>query len=395
MDISLHPVLIVMAVAVAASLLAEIRLGAFRVPAVVWQMLFGIVLGPQLLAVVRADKLLGWLGGLGLAALFFMAGMELDLPRIKGHPLSLAVRGWAMSLVLGLSIVGFLYLFTTVHAPMIVVLALTTTSMGTIMPILGDEGRLDSKFGILVLAAGAAGEFGPVIIVSLMPTSVFGVWQEVALMVAFVALAITAARIALGLRPPKILNLLERSMHSSTQLPVCVSLLVLASFYVLSGSIGFETVLGAFAAGMVVSLASQGEPGKVFRLKIEAVCFGFLVPFFFVLSGINLDLRALLHGPKTLLMLPIFLALFLVVRGTPVFLYQKDLAKEERWPFALYSATALPMVVAITAIGIHTGRMRSDVAAALVGAGLLSVLLFPAIAGVLLSRSAQTTTASK
>jgi Kef-type K+ transport system membrane component KefB len=386
-DLSNHPVFLVMTIAVAASLLAEIRFASVRVPVVVWEMMFGIVLGPQVLGLVRTSRLLEWFGGVvGLGALFFMAGLDLDLQRFKGRPLSLAVRGWAVSLALGLSVALLFHLLPSVHTPIMMALALTTTALGTFMPILRDSGRLDSKFGSFVIAAGAAGEFGPVIVVSLVLTRVYGGWQEGALMLGFVAVTLMAALIALGARPPKILALLERSMHSSTQLPVCICLLLVASFDVLSESIGLEAVLGAFAAGMVVGLASRGEANRLFREKIEAVCFGFLIPFFFVVSGINLDLRSL-KSPKTMLLIPVFLAFFLVVRGAPVFLYRKDLAKEEQWPFALYSATALPMVVAITSIGVRTGRMRSDVAAALVGAGLLSVLVFPMVAGALLSRS--------
>jgi Kef-type K+ transport system membrane component KefB len=164
---------------------------------------------------------------------------------------------------------------------------------------------------------------------------------------------------------------------------------LLASFDLLSKKVGLESVLGAFAAGMVVGLASQGESGKLFRQKTEALCFGFFVPFFFVVSGVNLDLRALLQSPKSLLFVLLFLVLFLVVRGAPVFLYGKgDIPKQERLPLALYSATALPMVVAITNIGMRTGDMPSDIAAALVGAAVLSVLLFPAIGEALLSKSA-------
>jgi Kef-type K+ transport system membrane component KefB len=157
-------------------------------------------------------------------------------------------------------------------------------------------------------------------------------------------------------------------MHSSTQLPVCISVLLVACFAVFAEVIGLEAVLGAFAAGMVVGLASRGAAGQVFREKMEALAFGFLIPFFFVVSGVDVNLGALLHDPKTLLLVPVFLVLFLIVRGAPVFLYRKDLAKEERWPFALYSATALPLVVAIAAIGVRTGRLNSDISAALVGA---------------------------
>jgi len=380
-------VFVVLAIAVLAALLGEIRLGALRIPVVVWEMLFGIMIGPQVFGLVKPGGLMEWLGdNLGLAALFFMAGLELDLQKVKGRPLTLALRGWVLSLGLALALAFVLHSLPNLNIPMMVGLVLTTTAMGTFLPMLRDAGHLDSGFGRYVLAAGAVGEFAPIIVVSLVLTREYGAWQQIALMLAFAAVAFGAALIALGVRPPKALALLERSMHSSTQLPVVLSLLILASFDLVSRSIGLEAVLGAFAAGMVVGLAAQGEPGKLFRQKTEAMCFGFFVPFFFVVSGINLDLRALLQSPKSMLLVPLFLLLFLLVRGAPVFLYGNDIPKRERLPLALYSATALPMVVAITNIGVRTGNMPAEIAAALVGAGVLSVLLFPTIGGGLLAK---------
>jgi Kef-type K+ transport system membrane component KefB len=384
-----HPVLIVLAIAVAAPLLAEIPVGV-RLPVVVLEMVLGIIIGPQVLGLATAEGLLGWLGGeLGLAALFFMAGMELDLERVRGHPLTLAIRGWVLSLVLGLVVAAQLYVLPIVHSLMMVGLALSTTALGTLLPILRDAGLLETEFGRLVLAAGAAGEFGPVVMVSLVLTGQYSEWLKIGLMLTFVAIAFGGARIALGARPPRVIGLLTRTMESSSQLPVRLSLLLLASFVVLSEKLGFELIPGAFAAGMVVGLASRGEAGKPLRRKVEAVCFGFLVPFFFVTSGIKFDLTTLLHSAQAMLLLPALLILLFIVRGVPLFLYRHDLAKGQRLPFALYSATALPLLVAISAIGVQTGRMRSEIAAALVGAGMLSVLFFPTFAGVLLSRIAR------
>ena len=222
LDLNIHPFLTVMAIALVASLLSEIRIGTLRVPVVVWEMVFGILIGPYALGVVRPGGFLQWFGqGPGLAALFFMAGMELDLQKVKGRPLSLAIRGWILSLGLGLAAAAVLHSVPGIQAPMMVGLVLTTTALGTFMPILRDTGNLDSRFGRFVLAAGAAGEFAPVMVVSLVLTRKFGAWQEIALMLAFVAVAVGAALIALGLRPPRVLKLLERTMHSSTQLPVC------------------------------------------------------------------------------------------------------------------------------------------------------------------------------
>lgn len=382
-----HPVLLVLAIAVIAPLLAEIPIGV-RVPALVLEMLLGIVVGPHVLGLATADGLLGWLGGrLGLGALFFMAGMELDLERVRGRPLSLAARGWILSLALGLAAAGLLYVLPFVHAPMMVALALTTTALGVLLPILRDAGELETAFGRLVLAAGTVGEFGPIIVMSLVLTRTYSGWLEIGLMLAFVAIAFGAALVALGARPPRVLALLTRTMESSSQLPVRISLLLLAAFIVLSEQFGFEAVPGAFAAGMVVGLATRGADGKPLRVKIEAVCFGFLVPFFYVTSGIKFDLAALVQNPTTMLLVPVFLALLLVVRGAGVLLYRDVLPNRERLPFALYAATGLPLVVAIAEVGVKTGTMRTVIAAALVGAGMLSVLLFPTIAGALRLRA--------
>jgi Kef-type K+ transport system membrane component KefB len=388
-NLSVHPVLSVMAIAVASSLLSEIRVGV-RVPVVIWQMALGILVGPQGLAILHPGAVLTWLGDAGLTALFFMAGLELDLRRVQGRPLSLALRGWGLSCVLGFAAAALLSRFPVIHAPLIVALALITTAMGTFMPILRDAGKLDSRFGSFVLAAGAVGEFGPIVAVSLVLTRVYAAWQEFILMIGFGLVALAAAFATLRMKKNStVLGLLERGMHSSAQLPVALSLLLMAAFSVASKGIGFERVLGAFAAGMVVGLASREEAGKVFREKMEAVCFGFFVPFFFVSSAIGLDLAALLHTATTMLLVLTFLTLFLVVRGAPAFLYRNDLAKGERWPFALYSATTLPLVVAITSIGVRGGSMQPDVAAGLVGAAVLSVLLFPTVANALLSRAAR------
>jgi len=376
----------VMAIAVAASLLAEIRFGVVRVPVIIWEIAFGILIGPHGLGLATAGASLEFLENSGLVALFFMAGMELDLERVKGRPLALAFRGWILSLGLGLAAAGLLYWLAIIHTPILAALVLSTTALGTFLPILRDTVRGDSHFGNFVVAAGAAGEFGPVIAVSLVLTPAYGVWQGAVFMFAFVAVCIVAALVALGLRPPRAVKLLERSMHSSTQLPVCLSILLMASFAALSLEFGFEAVLGGFAAGMVVGLASRGEQGKPFREKMDAICFGFLVPFFFVVSGMSLDVGALVQSPKTMLLVPMFLILLLVVRGVPVLLYRKDLSRGEQWPFALYSATALPLVVAITHIGVTTGRLQPEIAAALVGTGLLSVLMFPTIAEALLPK---------
>ena len=185
-----------MAIAVAAPLLAEIPIGV-RLPVVILEMVLGIIIGPQVLGLAKAEGLLAWVGTLGLSALFFSAGMELDLDRVRGRPLSLAVRGWLLSFALGLVAAGILHTVSFIHAPMMLALALCTTAMGTILPILRDAGELETGFGRLILAAGAMGEFGPVVVMSLALTGQHPAWQEVALMLSIVALTFLTAFAAL------------------------------------------------------------------------------------------------------------------------------------------------------------------------------------------------------
>jgi Kef-type K+ transport system membrane component KefB len=191
----------------------------------------------------------------------------------------------------------------------------------------------------------------------------------------------------MGAKPPRLLAFLGCEMRTSTQLPVRIALLMLAAMLVLAEEFGFESIFGAFAAGLVVGQATRGEDGKALREKLDAVAFGWFYPFFFVGTGIKFDAAALGQDVTTALLVPAFVVLFLLVRGTPSFLYGNDITRRELLPFALASAVpSLSLIVVITEIGVRAKTMNPDVAAALVGAALLAVLLFPTIAGVLLQR---------
>lgn len=400
MNLNAYPILTVLIIATLSSMLAEIPL-RFRVPMVVWEMIFGMIVGPHLLGWARPIgefELFGQrvdtytlLAERGLAALFFMAGLELDLKRVRGRPLRLATGGWVISLAIALAMGLLLRALPFVHTPLVISLALTTTALGTFLPSLQDAGLLETKFGTNVLAVGVIGEFLPILTVPFVLTSEVPVWEEAGFMLGFAALAVLAAVMAVRVKKPAFMKLLRRTMHSSSQLPVLLALVVLFSFAVLSKTIGLEHILGAFSAGMILRVFIEGgEKSALFLEKIGAVCFGFLIPFFFVWSGMTLDLSALVHNANHVLLIPVFLALFLLVRGAPAILYRKELTKKELLPLALYSGTALPLVVAITNVAIATAGMNRDIATAMVGAGVLSVLIFPAAAQALLAGSSST-----
>ena len=348
-----HPIFVVLAVAVLAPLLAEMRIG---VPVVVLEVLLGIVVGPHMLGIVEPGVVLLVMKTAGAGVVLFMAGMEIDFSRIRGRPLSLALRGWVASL--GLGLVGLLHVIPDVQAPMMVAVALATTGLGTLLPILRDGGQLDAPFGRLLLAAGTVGEVGPIVAVSLTLSTQYGTWQTFGFLVAFLALVALAAAVGVGARPPKLLALLSRTLNASTQWPVRLVLLLLAGSMLLALELGFEAILGAFAMGMVVGLATRGKDGESFRAKIDAVSFGWFAPFFFVGTGIYFDLGALTRDVKTMLLIPTFLALFLIVRGLPVFLYRIDLPRPQRPPFALFASVAsLPLIVVMTEIGLRAGHI--------------------------------------
>jgi Kef-type K+ transport system membrane component KefB len=370
-------------IAVLAPLVSEIPIG-LRLPMVVVEVGLGIVVGPHVLGWASPTGMLGMLGYLGLIFLFFLAGMELDFDAVRGKPLTLAVTGWGLSVVVAFAFSALLNWMHFIQAPLLIAVALTTTGMGTLMPILRDSGELGTRFGTYVVAAGAMGEFGPIVLLSVLMAREHTRWIQTALMLFFVLLALLAAVIALLPKPPRFVSFLAETMNSTSQLPVRIAILVLALLIAIAEKFGLDMILGAFTAGMIVSLGSKCMQGTKLVHRLEAIGYGFLIPMFFVASGMHFDIRALAASPRALWRLPLFLLLMLIARSVPIVFYRYELAKEDRIPFVFYSATSLPLLIAIAEIGVQTGRMMPDNAAAIVGAGMLSILLFPITA--LLSR---------
>lgn len=382
-----HPIFIVLVAAVVAPLLAQTRAGA-RVPVVVFEVVLGILIGPHVLGFVGEDRFLSVMHNVGMVAVMFMAGLEMDFEAIRGRPLTLATSGWFGTLAVGALGVLALNAFGDRVAPLMVVIALATTGLGTLLPVLRDGGLLASPFGSMLLATGTVGEVGPIVAASLALSTRYTTWQEFALLIVFLAVVGVAAGVGAGLRPPRVIALLARTMHSSTQLPVRLALLLLAALVFICEGLGFEAVFGAFAGGMIVGMAARGADGEDFRKKIDAVCFGWFAPFFFVGTGIAFDVAALGRDLQTLLMLPGFLALFLLIRGLPAWLYRHDLPRDELVPMALSSSVAsLGIVVVITNAGLKSRHIDPDTAQALIGAALLSLLVYPTAARVLLARA--------
>lgn len=387
-----HPLLVVLLVAALAPLFNELPV-PLRLPLVVFELLLGVVIGPQVLDLADNQGTLRALSALGLSFLFFLAGLDLDFARLRGRPLQLGVAGWALSIALALASTLVLRAIGWVSDPLLVGVALSTTAIGTLLPILREAGELDTALGRHVMGAGAIGEFGPIVLFSLVMTADQGIAWRSGLLVTFVFIALACAAVALRMREPRVMKVLSRTLQSTSQLPVRLSMLLLGALVVLADTLGLDILLGAFAAGSVVGLLARGPGAEPFRQKLDALGFGFLIPIFFVISGAQLDLAALLASPTSLARVPLFLVLLLLVRGAPaVLLYRRVLSAPERRMLALLSATTLPLVVVIAQLGTNAGHMQPENAAALVGAGILSVLLFPLIELSLRSRGSMAAT---
>lgn len=368
--------LIVVTAAALAALIAGVVSSRLPLPVVVVEIVLGILVGPQVLDLAQSDAFIDFFARLGLGMLFFFAGYEIDFHRIRGQPLSLGVWGWLLSVALAYAIGGALAAAGVVISFLYTGSALATTAIGTLIPIMRDTGELRTRFGTYLLAAGAVGEFGPILLITLILSTSHPLHEAVVLL-AFVVLAIGVALASIRLAEPG-WSVLERTLESSSQLAVRIVVVLVFGLLALTEELGLDILLGGFVAGMITRAALKGNELEVFESKLTAVGFGFLVPFFFVTSGMNFDLDALLGSAGALLKLPLFLGLFLVVRGAPaVLLYRGVFQPRERTALAFFSATELPLVVAITTLATQGGHMRSSTSAALVGAAILSTLIYP------------------
>jgi Kef-type K+ transport system membrane component KefB len=372
------------------ALLAPLVLGlvpALRVPAVVLEIIAGIVVGPQGLGWVEVDVPVSVVALLGLAFLLFLAGLEVDVHRLRGHLLRLALLGYLVTIALGMGVGVALDAAGWVTGPGLVAITLSATSLGLVVPVLKDAGRVEGRLGQTVVAAASTADFAAIVLLSLLfSTSGSSAGSRLVLLGAFVALvATTAAVVGLLARSRGLELTLARLQDTTAQIRVRAAVVLLVAFVALAEQFGLESILGAFMAGAVVGLVDKDSASHPnFRVKLEAIGYGFLIPVFFVTSGLRLDLGGLVENPSALARVPVFAVALLLVRGLPALLFVRFFDRPAVLAAGLLQATSLPFIVTATQIGVLTGLMDGVTAAALVCAGLLSVIVFPAAALALL-----------
>ena len=353
-----------------------------RIPQVVVLLVGGMAIGPQALHLGSPDSV-QILADVGVGFLFLLAGYEVDQRLLVREPGRRAVVAWLGTVALAVGVVGLLQLAGLVRAFVPVAIALTTTALGTLLPILRENRLLGGRLGPHLLAAGAVGELLPIIAVAVF----LGATNRFVALISLVTVTAVAYGLTLlsrSFRIGRLRTIIEEGEHETTQITVRGTVLLLVLLLTVTEEFHLDAVLGAFLAGMVLRRwAGAGLP--TLEGKLDALGYGFFIPIFFVYSGMSMDLRSMAAAPLRVLM---FTALMLLVHLVPVLLvYRRVLGPRERWQTVLVTSTALPLLVAIAEIGRRNGTMLPENAAALVGAGVLTVLVFPAVA-VALGRSA-------
>jgi Kef-type K+ transport system membrane component KefB len=376
----LETLLVVSIVAALAPLIVALLPGP-RLPQIVLLILGGIVIGPEGFGLADPGAL-DLLANVGLGLVFLLAGYELDPSVFRERAGRLALLGWLFTAALAAGLVGILAATGFVHAFVPVALGLTTTALGTLLPILRDHNLLAGRFGRYILAAGAVGELLPILGIAIF----LGVHSQFVAIVSLASVAVLAVVLSFAprlVRGNRIERILQEGEHATSQTTLRFSIVLLLFLLAVAARFGLDVVLGAFLAGMVLR---RWAPGDVHSLeeKLDAVGYGFFIPVFFVVSGMNLDVDSIVRAP---LRLVAFFVLLLLVRGLPsLLIYRKALPRTQRLQMMFITATALPLLVALSEIGLRNGTMLPQNAAALVGAGVLSVIVYPAAAVALGAR---------
>jgi Kef-type K+ transport system membrane component KefB len=381
-DVQFTNLLIVAVIA----LLAPLTLGfapSVRVPAVVLEIVAGVVVGPHGLGWVDVDLPIEIVSLIGLAFLLFLAGLEVDLHQLTGPLLRSALIGFAVTLVLGMLVGVGLHAVDWVKSPTLVAVTLAATSLGLVVPVLKDAGQIETPLGQSTIAAASVADFGAIVLLSLFFSSSEGsTGSRLVLLAAFAMLvAVTAVAVSLIARSRRLDMTLTRLQDTTAEIRVRAAVVLLIAFVALAEKFGLESILGAFMAGAVVGILDRDtESHPNFHLKLEAMGYGFLIPVFFVTSGLRLDLGGLVDSPSALARVPVFVVALLVVRGVPALLFARTFDRRSVAAAALLQATSLPFIVTASQIGVLAGLMTPVTAAALICAGLVSVIAFPAVA---------------
>jgi Kef-type K+ transport system membrane component KefB len=374
-----HAIFIISCIAVLAPLLNRIPIFA-RAPIVAIELLLGMLVGPSGVGLVSADSALNFLRDFGLAYLFFQAGFEFNSNEIRGKPLRLGFYAWLVSLGLSIVISGLLYIVGLIESPLLVALILPTTAFGILIPILRQAGDLNDDFGHYVLGVAAISEIGPLILASIVLARHSHHFHQLLLSAFFIAIALAMNIFLRRVRSERLADSVVHWLDDDELLPIRISLVILLGFVSFADRLGMELVVGSYIAGMAVAILVRGTKAEILEERLAAIGSGFLIPLFFIESGAAFDVTKLFTNPESFVRFVAFCGALLLIRLAPLNFFRGTLPERDMPALALLTSTTLPLVVALTYLGVGRGQLAPETATALVGAAMVTVTAFPTIA---------------
>ena len=376
---------IIMAVAVICPIIAE-RIPGKPIPQTVLLLVLGAALGPHLLGGIWLNEATELLSELGLAFLFLLAGFEINPKKLSGHQGRVGLATWLVTLAIAWLVVLLMPFFAAHDMNGIAaVITLTTTALGTLMPILKERGLNSTPVGDATVTYGTWGELGPVLAMAIL-LSARSQWQTFLILGAFTAICVACAFVPKVARRVGhwLFDFLTKNANTASQTMMRLTVLLLVGLITVSKLFDLDVVMGAFAAGFILRyIIPSGN--ESLEMKLDGVGYGFLIPVFFVLSGASIDVHAVAGNPALLVM---FIAMLLVIRAVPVFVAltldrkANPMPADDRLTVSLYCTTALPVIVAVTSVAVKAGTMHQSTASTLIAAGAITVFLMPLLGGL-------------
>ncbi len=375
--------LVIVIISVLAPLIARLIPKQF-IPETVLLIAVGAVLGPNMLGVIQSDsEVIDFLSEIGCAFLFLLAGSEINPKSLSGSDGRHGLLAWIVSFVAGLALAFIIPFIADGNQGIIATaLLLTTTALGTLIPILKDKGILGTRMGDLIISYGTWGELMPILAIAVLLSARSGMVTGVILFAMFMICILIGAMGSNAVKSgSRFYQFIRDKAETNSQMTVRVVVLLLLLLVTFSSIFGFDIVLGAFAAGFVLRYIMPERGNESLEKKLQGIAHGFFVPLFFVVSGCEIDLHAVQKQP---LLMVLFILTLLLIRTVPIVvsLSSRKKIREEitihgRFSVAFYCTMALPLIVAITNIAVRNEIMTSDTASVLVAAGAVTVFLMP------------------
>lgn len=362
------------------------RLTGKKIPDVVFLLIFGLLIGPNMLNLASSEGGIPLLKELGLGMLFLIAGFEINVSSLRSRQGSTALVTWGVCFGLGMLgaalITGFSHEVNTYVA---VGVALSSTALGTLLPMLKSHGAAGTAVGNAVLVHGAVGELLPIFAISLLLSSRSPGMAFVVLL-AFMVVALVTALIPhrLFTHLPGLRQIIAAEANTTGQTILRLAMFLLATLIMCTALFDLDAVLGAFAAGIILRSLTPPAALHLITRRLETVGFAFTIPLFFVVSGMSISVSAVASNPLGLVAVVLGI---LLCRGVPVFLADMLVdtrsgltSKSQKAQMALYSAAGLPIIVAVTEVATSSDLLEESTSSLLVAGGALTVLLFPLLA---------------